>query len=115
MDAFWQAATQHDWTQPEIPKEFRVYHDPDGKILFYSMEDLPGDYIVIDRVTFDQCRLDLKVKKGKLVKIIQGASWKMAPAEEADIACHSKDVTVIVNHDSQQKKYWKVITTHEEN
>lgn len=114
MDAFWQAIAQHDWVQPEIRQEFRVYHDEQGRITCYSMEDLPGNYIVIDRMTFDQCRMDLRVKDGRLIKISHDASWKLAPAESADRACHAQDITIIVDEEHSDKKYWKVITTHEQ-
>lgn len=115
MDAFWQAAAQHNWTPPEIRPEFRVYYDEQGHIVCYSMEDLPGNFVVVDRITFDQCRMDLKVKEGKLIKILQDASWKLAPSDSADYACHAQDLSVIVDANNTNRKYWKVITTHEEN
>jgi hypothetical protein len=62
MDSFWQAVTEHNWEQPEVKIEFRLYYDEHGNVISYSMEDLPGNYIAIDRVTFEQTRFDIKVK-----------------------------------------------------
>lgn len=114
MDTFWQAVSDHDWAQPEIAREFRVYHDAEGRVLSYSMEDLPGDYIVVDRHTFEQFRFDVRIRDGKIVKINQDASWRLAPSDSG-YACHPGDVSVIVDDTADQKKYWKVITTHEAN
>lgn len=115
MDAFWQAVAAHDWQAPANASEFRLYHNSQGEVLCYSMEDLPGDYIVIDRLTFDQARFDVLVKNGKIVKINNPTSWKMAPADAESYACHAQDVTVIVDTDHKERKYWKVQTTHEAN
>jgi hypothetical protein len=115
MDAFWQAVAHHDWTKPEIPLEFRVYHDDEGNIICYSMEDIPGNYIVTDQHTFNQFRTDLKVLDGKLIKITHSASWKLVPSDCGDYACDASDITLIVPQDHTNKKYWKVETTHEEN
>lgn len=115
MDAFWQAIAEHDWTPPEIRQEFRLYYDTrDGRVLFYSMEDQPGDYIIIDRHTFEMHRFDVKVKDGKIIRVKHPASWKLVPTETAGCACHAHDITIIVNESTVDKKYWKVETTHEE-
>lgn len=114
MDAFWQAATQHDWTVPENRAEFRIYYDESGTITCYSMEDLPGTYIVVDRHTFEQVRMDLKVRDGKLIKITQQSSWRLTPADHGEYACHVDDVSIVVPTTYAAKKFWKVIVTNEE-
>jgi hypothetical protein len=115
MDAFWQAVAEHDWQQPNHILEFRLYYNEHGEVLCYSMEDLPGNYISIDRQTFDQARVDILVKHGKIIKISNPISWKLAPANEENYACHAQDVTVIVPVEHEQRKFWKVKTTHEAN
>ncbi len=112
MDAFWQAANAHEWTQPEIRQEFRLYYDDAGNVLYYSMEDLPGTFLVIDRLTFDQQRFDIRVKDSKIVKLNHPASWKLAPSESGT-ACHPDDVSLVVSNTVQHKQYWEVKTTYE--
>ena len=113
MDAFWQAVAQHDWEIRDVPLEFRIYHDEHGDIVCYSMEDLAGHYIVTDQHTFNQFRMDLKVRDGKLIKITHSASWHLVHCDSAEYACHARDVTVLVPHDHADKTHWKVETTHE--
>ena len=46
--------------------EFRVYYDENGGILYYTMEDLPGNYILITKQQYAESRYDYVVKDGKL-------------------------------------------------
>jgi len=113
MDSFWQAIAAHDWAQPEIRTEFRLYYNQDGSVLYYSMEDLPGNYIVIDRLTFDKARFDVRVKDGKIIKQNHPASWKLSPVATSNYACHKEDVSIIVAKDFENKLHWEVKTTYE--
>ncbi len=113
MDSFWQAVAQHNWEQPEIKLEFRLYYDDQGKVIYYSAEDLPGQYIIVDRQTFDEGRFDVRVKDGQLAKIKQPASWKLVTSNTGQYACHPDDITLIVGPDAENKQYWEVRTTHE--
>lgn len=112
MTNFWQAVAEHNWEQPEQKLEFRLYYNEEGHVLYYSMEDLPGNYISVDRLTFDQARFDLRVKDGKLVKLRNPASWKLVPSDSGT-PCHKDNICVVVNDDFEKKTYWKVTTTHE--
>lgn len=114
MDAFWQAANQHDWNQIETRVEYRVYYDGQGNITCYSMEDLPGEYVVVDRQTFDQVRMDLKVRNGQLIRLTKQSTWRLMPAQDNVYACHADDVSIIVDGDYHNKKFWKVEITNEE-
>jgi len=113
MDNFWQAVANHNWVQEEVRHEFRLYYDDQGRVIHYSMEDLPGDYIIVDRLTFDQARFDIRVKDGQIVKLKHPASWKLVPSEFGQHPCHQDDITIVVSSDYHQKKYWEVKTTHE--
>ena len=46
---------------------YRLYYDDLGNPLFFSMEDLPGNYIDIDRDTFHKSPPNIQVKDGKLI------------------------------------------------
>lgn len=112
-DNFWQAILNHNWSAEPVKVEFRLYYDEEGNVLSYSMEDVPGTYIVIDRGTFEACRFDVKVRNGKIIKVNQPKSWKLVPAEEGAYACHQDNINIIVSNSSANKKYWKVETTHD--
>lgn len=112
MDAFWQAASEHNWTPPELKQEFRLYYNQSGDVLYYSMEDLPGTFLVIDRLTFDQQRFDIKVKDGKIAKLNHPASWKLAPGNTGT-ACHPDDIAIVVGDNAENKQQWDIKTTYE--
>lgn len=113
MDSFWQAVNAHVWDQPEHRLEYRLYYDEQGLVINYSMEDLPGNFIVIDRTTFDQARHDVRIKDGKIVRLSHPASWKLVPAVTSAHTCHRDDITVIVSNEFANKQHWEVKTTHE--
>jgi hypothetical protein len=50
-DNFWQAIKEFHWPEPE-PIFFRLYYKEDGSPIVYTMEDLPGNYIDVDRDTY---------------------------------------------------------------
>jgi hypothetical protein len=52
---------------PPPPLEYRVYYDEHGKILTYTTEDLPGDYLVITRDEYNIARHDAIVLDGVLI------------------------------------------------
>jgi hypothetical protein len=88
--------------------EFRVYYDiKTGKILDYTTDDLPGDYIIVEREVFHQHRFDWSVKEGKMTppKNIIG---KLRPGDNG-VPCDPKDVTLIVKGTDPNIK-WKMHT-----
>ena len=94
------------------PIEYRIYYDPEnGKILDYTTDDLPGKYIIVNQVIFQQHRFDCKIENGQIVepKVSIG---KLSPADNGT-PCHPDDVTIIVDRSAASVKYWKNYT-HEE-
>lgn len=94
---------------PKLVKPvFRLYYDILGKVLHYTTEDLPGNYIVVDSQTFAESRYDIRVIDGEIIKnqnftIIE----KLIPCD-IGIPCHSYDVSIIVDEDTIDKKCWSV-------
>lgn len=52
---------------PPPPTEYRVYYNPDGSIITYTMQSIPGDYITITADEYAQGRHDARVMDGQLV------------------------------------------------
>ena len=90
---------------PSAKVFYRVYFDDQGKVLFYSMEDLPGNYLDIDRETFERADGNLRLKNGKLFKPAQTVSQKLVPSNQGT-ACHPNNVAIV---DKQaNSKLWKL-------
>jgi hypothetical protein len=86
--------------------EFRVYHDGDGKILFYSMEQLDENYIVIDRQQYLEGRTDQIVKNGKLESINQPRKiQKYQRNLNGEITTSKYDINVLVDGDGTNWTY----------
>ena len=75
--------------------EFRLYYDDNGKCLCYTCENLEGNYIVIDGDTYHQCRPDVYVIDGKIVKRDEmTVIHKLKPSTKG-VTCSNDDVTMI--------------------
>ena len=80
--------------------EFRAYHDADGKILTYTTENLPGQYIVITSEQYAQARHDAKVIDDKLVFThIRSHVSKLAKNKTDGVRTSKYDVSVISEDD----------------
>ena len=105
---FWAA-----WALPlDLPKPvfYRLYYDDNGNFLFYSMEDIPGNYIEIDHATFTASSPRVYVKNGKLYHIKTNVATKLVPSNQGQ-ACDPRDVTVVIN--KQPAQYWELKATNE--
>ena len=93
---------------------FRLYYDDAGLPLFYSTEDLPGNYVDIDGATFVSAKTNVRVKNGRIVEINSVQLRKIVPSTDGT-ACDSRDVCIVVadNHGSQTK--WKLKNSYESN
>jgi len=84
------------------PVFYRLYYDQDGKPLVYTMEDLPGNYIEVDRETYVVSPTSVKVVNGGLVYLTIRNSEKLRPSEQGT-PCHARDVAIV---DSNSKTFW---------
>ena len=112
MTNFWKAVAQLEQTETkEI--SYRLYYNQDGSVKCYSMEELDGDYIVIDKDTYNQFRTDIVVKNNKIIRLTNNASWKLCPSTIETYGCYPSNVSIVVENDYPQPQYWSVKTTHD--
>jgi hypothetical protein len=86
------------WEAPALEKpEFRLYYDEEGNVITYTTEKLPGNFIVIDKMTFAEARPDVKVFEGSLTrKSNLTVVSKLIPNIEG-ISCSIDDISILYN------------------
>lgn len=84
--------------QPVEHKEFiyRLYYNDQGYPLFYAAEDLPGNYIEVDRATFANAPTNVRVVDNQLKIIKHVISSKLKPGDDGT-PCHIQNVSIVVN------------------
>jgi len=81
--------------------EYRLYYDANGIVKSYSMEELDGEYILIDKETYDLSRYDVTIIDGEIVKPAEYIYQKIVPSKTGTMC--SSDVSIIGN-----KQYWEL-------
>jgi len=84
------------------PVFYRLYHDDHGNALFYSMQDVPGKYIEIDRDTYAKNSMRVRVVNGELQEVAWRTVTKLVPSTSGT-ACHKTNVAVVVDTDTNIK------------
>ena len=103
---FWAEVARLTQAPPKAEIFYRLYHDDQGHPLFYSMEDLPGNYIEIDQPTYALGSSNVRVVNGQLQKLnTSGVLAKLRPSTEGT-PCDPRDVCVVVSSD-QPHVLWK--------
>jgi len=75
--------------------EFRLYYDKEnGKPLFYSMEDKEGDYVIVDKDTYAESPMSIRVVNGKIKKYIFRDISKLVLGGDM-ITCHNDDISIV--------------------
>jgi hypothetical protein len=108
-EQFWSIL--HNMPEP-LPVSYRLYHDDQGRPLFYSMETVPGTYIEIDQATFARSASNVRVRDGRLVEITWATTTKLVPGNSGS-PCHPDNVAVIVTEDQPHTRWSK--RTYESN
>ena len=112
--------TENFWAAWGLPQEspkpafYRLYYDDQGYLLFYSMENVPGNYIEIDQVTFAAGSPRVQVVNGQLRHIKTDGVSKLIPADQGQL-CDPRDVCVVVDTNLPTGIFWQHKLTHENN
>jgi len=97
---------------PEIKTpEFRLYYDEKGRVVCYTCEKLPGNFIIVDNITFAQARPDVRVVDGKITTVVSNAVVsKLMPCDSGQ-ACAKQDISLVVGKEFKGEiTNWKMIT-----
>jgi len=84
--------------------EFRLYYDDNGAVICYTCEDLPGNYIVVDKDAYAACRHDVTVIDGKIVSFNDSVFLlKLVPGK--GIKTSDNDITILTDSGETE---WKL-------
>ena len=90
---------------PAVKQEFRLYFDIEtSEPLFYTMDDECGDYIVITKEEFAECRYDVIIVDGKIKRITGISIGKLVPST-IGYGTSENDISIIGN-----EQYWSLKT-----
>jgi hypothetical protein len=101
---FWKVLQDPLSPTPEI--FYRLYYRDNGSPVTYTMEDLPGNYIEVDRDTYVIGSYRVRVIDQKLVHLPpQNLITKLRPNTVTGTACDPRDVCVVVSEDVPHTKW----------
>lgn len=101
-DNFWQIWNSFTWPEP-TPVTYRCYYLGNSDVDFYTMEDLPGNYIEVDQQSYVLAIKPAQVVDGRLIIIKPKTTvQKLSPAE-CGTMCHRDDVSIVVTDNGT---YW---------
>lgn len=81
------------------PLTYRLYHDDQSRPLFYSMEDLPGQWIEVDAVAYAQGSHDVRIKDGRLIPMPKQARIQKLRPGSPGVCCHPRDICLVIGPD----------------
>jgi len=118
MDEFLKALELADQTLHTDVKRFWLYHDNEGKPLFYSTEEHDGNRIEVDKQIYSEGRYDLVVLDGKIKFINRFTQFnKLVPVldDDTDVSdltsVHPNNMMLV---DNTSSFYWRIKTYYRE-
>jgi hypothetical protein len=94
MSNFFKAISNMKNTTKVVSKYILYYNKETGEPLFYSMDLVDGDYIVVDKEVYTQANYNVCVKDGELIKKIYKDISKLTHHGN-ETTCHIDDISVI--------------------
>lgn len=108
---FWEVWSNFKWPEPN-PIFYRAYIREDSTV-FFSMEDLPGEFVEIDLETYRQGDINTKVVNGKVVKITPAMYIsRLHPGVESGTPCCPTDVSIVVTN-TEPHVLWGITNTYD--
>ena len=100
LDVF---ANLEPWQPPEV--FWRLYYDEAGHPLFYTQQDMPGEYINVTPEQYQRASMQVKVVNGKLVELNTARIKKLTQSDHGT-PCYPSDVSIVVAA-SEPHQCWK--------
>ena len=88
--------------------KFRLYYNDDGTPKYYSMEELDGNFIEIDKSVFEASRYDIVVINGKIKSLSENVISKyhlVNDISKTTVMCDSEDITLLTDS-TESYKLW---------
>lgn len=102
-EEFWKVLLE---PLPQIEIFYRLYYNEDGTPVCYTMEDLPGNYIEVDKDTYLVGSHNVRVVNQELIHLPSVIALpKLRPSQSTGTACDPRDVCVVVNKDMPHTKW----------
>lgn len=79
------------------PVSYRLYYNEHGEVLFYSTEDVPGNYIEIDQQMYSLSPTNIRIVDGQIKVIKTATVLKLVPGGDVGTACRPTDVSIVVD------------------
>ena len=80
------------------PVFYRLYYDSEGVPLFYSQEDLPGNYLELTQEQYAQGKSNIRVRNGQIVELTWVVSNKLVPGLTGT-RCDPRDIAVVTKQE----------------
>lgn len=83
---------------------YRLYYNKDGTPRCYSMEELEGDYIVVDQNVYQAGRYDVRIVGGRIRSLNENTISKycvVTEESETTIMVDPQDISIIVDKSQQ--------------
>lgn len=100
-DNFWKVWNSFEWPDPTLVS-YRCYYKDDGTVDFYTMEDLPGNYIEVEQQVYVLAK-PARVVDGKLIITRPKTVVQKLQPDSTGTLCHRQDVSVVVE---DRGTYW---------
>lgn len=97
------------WQPPTV--FWRLYYDDQGRSLFYSQEDRPGNYIDVTPEQYQRANMRVKVSNGQLIELKTVSIRKLVPSDtDQGTPCYPSDVSIVVDPDQWSYQRWRIKT-----
>ena len=102
---FWEAWNNFQWPEPQ-PIEYRLYYNDDGSPQVYTMENLPGNYILVTREEYIKSVWNVRVVDGRLEYIVcEPRVNRLIRDDHEGTPCHPHDVCIVIEQSCAHQRW----------